>query len=170
LGKIWRRSERPSSRAWPGCPGDMGDSAWAARVTIISRDFDLWSHCFPEAHPLSSTLRPRANGHVPRAADNGRVRPDRTCEVVAATGAVMFGAGLIFWCFSFTYFLPVLGQRLKELRPAWFQNEAAHHDPNLHAGRWIAFTAQRKSAVARRDRTHEEVVPSNRRWLRQGTS
>jgi hypothetical protein len=82
----------------------------------------------------------------------------------------MFGAGLIFWCISFTYFLPVLGQRLKEVRPTWFRNEAAHSDPNLNAGRWITFTAQPKSTANRLNETHVDVVPSNRRWSRQGTS
>ena len=98
------------------------------------------------------------------------MRPDRTSRVVAATGAFMFGAGLIFWCISFTYFLPVLGQRLKELWPAWFQNEATHSDPNLHAGRWIAFTPQQDSAAASRNKQQTEVVPTNRRWSRQGTT
>jgi hypothetical protein len=98
------------------------------------------------------------------------MRPDRTNTVVAAAGAFMFGAGLIVWCFSFTYFLPVLGQRLKEIRPAWFQNDAAHADPNLHAGRWITFNSQPKSNAARHDKTKVEVVPSNRRWSRQGMS
>ena len=79
----------------------------------------------------------------------------------------MFGAGLIFWCISFTYLFPVLRQRLVELWPTWFRRQGNPHDPNLLAGRWIAFPVKTK-APTNPGHPSVEVVPSNRRWSRQG--
>jgi hypothetical protein len=86
--------------------------------------------------------------------------------VVSVTGEVVFGASLIVWFFSITYFLPVLRERLRTLRPTWFQSKRSYRDSNLDAGRWINYSGQPAAAVARRSRRNSRVLRSTRRWYK----
>ena len=83
-----------------------------------------------------------------------------------AAGDLVFGASLIVWFFSFAYLLPVLRERLRNLRPAWFQTTRSNRNPNLDAGRWITYAGQPVAAVGKRARRRgAQVAPSTRRWL-----